>query len=158
MRNMQQVKNKTSQLGQTLIEVILATAIVASVLTAIAASVSMSSKNTNENKKKSMATSFAQETLEVFHRERYSLGWETFKNALGDGTYCFNDLPANSASFVVASSGECGASEMIPGTIFQREAVLTSTADQLQVESIVSWLDDSKEQRVNLKQVFKQID
>ncbi|MBT3250110.1 MAG: hypothetical protein HN846_04310 [Candidatus Pacebacteria bacterium] len=151
------MKKSKQQSGQSLIEVILVTVVVATVLTAIAASVSMSAKNTSENKKRSMAASFAQETLEVFQRERYALGWSSFQSSLVDDTYCFNTLPADSASFVASSPGECGDEEVIVGTTYGREAILTILADEVKVESIVTWMDGNLEKQVEAEQTFKEI-
>jgi len=149
---------KKYQSGSSLIEVILITVIVATVLTALAASVSMSSKNTDENKKRSMATSFVQETLEIFYRERYALGWSSFQAALSSGTYCFNTLPADSASFVAASSGPCDEGSVIIDTPYKREAILTISADEVKVKSIVTWMDGDQEKQVEAEQAFKEID
>lgn len=148
---------KKYQAGQTLIEVILVTVIVASVLTALAASVSMSSRNTSKNKELSMATSLVQETLEMFHKERYALGWATFQSALLDGTYCFNTLPSTSADFVASSLGECAAEDVITDTNYQREATLTILADQVKVVSTVTWIDGDQERQVQAEQTFKEI-
>ncbi len=145
------------QVGSTLIEVILVTVVIATVLTALAASVSMSSKNTNENKKLSVATSLVQETLEIFHRERYVLGWETFQSALSDGTYCFNILPDNSTDFIASSLGECESEDVIADTNYQREATLTILADEVKVISVVTWMNDNQEKQVEAEQTFKEI-
>lgn len=149
--------NKKLQAGQTLIEVILVTVVVATVLTALAASVSMSSKNTSENKKRSAASSLVQETLEMFHRERYDLGWDAFQAALSSETYCLNTLPTDSAGFIAASTGACDAGEVIAGTNYQREAILTVGVDEVKVESVVTWLDSDQERQVSAEQTFKEI-
>lgn len=146
-----------SQLGSTLVEVILVTAVVATVLTALAASVSMSAQNTNRNQTTTMATSLAQEMLEVFHRERYALGWESFRTALGSGTYCLNDLPADSASFSNTANQECAGTEFITDTNYQREAVVTISSDQVRVVSVVSWMDGHDEKQIEVEQIFKEI-
>jgi len=149
---------KKYQSGSSLIEVILVTVVVATVLTALAASVSMSAKNTSENKKRVMAASFVQEILEVFHRERFTLGWDTFQSTLSNGTYCFNELPTDSTDFVNSSLGECGEGEVIIDTVHQREVILTILADEVKVESIVTWTDGDQEKQVNAEQTFKEID
>lgn len=148
---------KKYQAGQTLIEVILVTVVVASVLTALAASVSMSSRNTSKNKELSVATGLVQETLELFHRERYALGWGTFQSALSDGTYCLNTLPSSSADFVASSLGECVDEDFVVDTTYQREATLTILADGVKVVSTVTWMSDSEEKQVEAEQTFKEI-
>ncbi len=149
---------KKRQSGSSLIEVILITVVVATVLTALAASISMSAKNTSENKKRSVATGFVQETLEMFFRERYALGWSSFQSALSSGTYCFNVLPIDSVSFAAASAGACDEGSTITDTPYQREAILTVSVDEVKVKSIVTWLDHNQEKQVEAEQTFREID
>lgn len=150
-------KKVQAQAGQTLIEILIVTVVVATVLTAIAASLSMSAKNTTENKKLSMATTYSQEALEVFHKERYALGWESFQGALTDGTYCLDALPTNSTEFDSLTTGECGLSETISGTDFIREAELTVAADEVKVVIVVQWIDAELDKEATVEQTFKEI-
>jgi type II secretory pathway pseudopilin PulG len=155
------MKKKVKQIcgtaGQSLIEIIIVTMVVGTILTAIAASVSMSSKNINETKKKDNATHLAQEVLEVFHRERYVLGWSSFQSALQDGTYCLDTLPSDSAEFVALVAGECTAAETMAGTDLIREAILVIAADEVQVTSMVTWNDGDQEKNVTVEQSFQEI-
>ncbi|MBU0579117.1 hypothetical protein KKE34_01145 [Patescibacteria group bacterium] len=146
-----------AQAGQTLIEILIVTVVVATVLTAIAGSLSMSAKNTSENKKLSMSTTYAQEALEVFRREKYALGWESFQLALVDGIYCLDTIPADSAEFFSLAIGACGASETIPGTNFLREATLTSAVDEVRVVIVVKWTDAETNKESTAEQTFKEI-
>ena len=145
------------QKGQSLIELILVTVVVASVLTALAASMSMSAKNTNENKKLSIATSLVQEALEVFHRERYALGWDTFETTLVNGVYCFNTIPQNSEEFANITFGECGISDFMVDTNYQREVEVIILSGEVEVIATVSWMADGDEKQVQASQTFREI-
>ncbi len=140
-----------------MIEVLIVILVVATVLTALAAGLTMSIKNTAQSKQRSLATSFAQDSLEVFHRERASMGWTSFQDALNDGIYCLNQLPNNSTEFRALSSGECAADEKIAGTNFQREVNLTVIADEVTVVSTVSWFDGGTEKQISVQQSFREI-
>ena len=151
------LKKITTQAGQSLIEILLVTVVVATILTAIAASSSMSAKDTAENKRRSMATSLVQESLELFHRERYAIGWESFQAALESDVYCLDAIPTDSSSFTSLTTGSCGDEELITGTEFQREVELTIQADEVKVVSTVTWLDGDKPKQVVAEQTFKDI-
>ncbi len=148
------IKNR----GQTIVEVLIATLVVATVLTALAAGLTMSVKNTAQSKQRSLAISYAQDSLEIFHREKYALGWESFHEALTNGVYCLNQLPANSAEFSLLSPNECVADDQISGTNFQREAEVTIQANEVTVVSIVSWFDGGTEKQVSVEQTFQEFD
>lgn len=144
--------------GQTLIEILLATTVVAMVLTAIVAGLSLSVRNTGHARLQNSAVKYANETLEVFRRERQILGWESFRTALASDTYCINDLPTTSSGFVALSAGECAPETYISDTIFQREAMVAAGSDEVQVESVVTWAEGGKEKQVMVEQRFRNID
>lgn len=146
-----------NQRGQTLVEVLLATTVVAMVLTAIAAGLSSSVKNTDHAKLQNAAAKYNQETLEIFRRERHSLGWEAFRSALSNGTYCLNDLPADSSSFLSMALGACAAETTIEETVFQRQAVVTVAADEVSVVATVTWDEGGQDKQVELEQAFLNI-
>lgn len=154
---LQPVKKLAREGGQTVVEVLIVTVVVATVLTAIAAGLTMSVKNTAQSKQRSLAASYAQETLEVFHREQFALGWSSFRNALSSGTYCLNELPADSNEFINLSLGACPAGSEINDTGLKREAVVTVGAEEISVVSTVSWLDGGQERAVSVEKGFREI-
>lgn len=155
---------KVSQAGQSIVEVLVATAVVGVVITAIASGLTLSVKNTAEAKYKTLATTMAQQALEVYRRERVVQGWESFRDALGaGGTYCLNTLPTNSTAFVNLATGACTQDVVIAGTGFRRSAeVVPSNLDadpepeQLQVTITMSWRDGARQRSVNIEQAFRQ--
>ena len=150
-------KNFLKQSGQTIVEVLIVTVVIATILTALAASLTMSANNTNQSKQRSLATTYAQEGLEVFRRERNSLGWNRFYESLNSSTYCLNDLPVDSAAFVSLVTGECASGTTIENTGLQREAVVSVGADQVDVSLSVTWFDGAEEKTVSVDQSFQDI-
>lgn len=132
------------QRGSSLIEIVVATGVMALVLTAIVAGLTLSLKTNAESKYRSQATKRAQEAMEVFRRERTLLGWDVFEGEfISGGTYCLKNLPAPKQAF---TSGECGTDDslVISGLDFYREAtVVTNTIDpnnpQVSVTVSVQW-------------------
>jgi Tfp pilus assembly protein PilV len=96
------------QLGQTIVEVLIATAVVGTVLTAVAGALTFSVKNTAQARYRALAASQAQDAVEVFRRERALLGWESFQAEINPGVYCYNTLPTNSTQFFAVTPGACG--------------------------------------------------
>lgn len=142
--------------GSTLIEILIVTVIVATVLTAIAGLVTQSLKQSSENEQKTIATSLAQEGLEMFRRYRSNLGWRAFQSTTSGGTYCLNVIPATTQEFDTLATGDCG-EEVITGTVFTREAEVTSDASQVMVTVVVTWGTETNDQ-VSIDQVLRDID
>lgn len=147
-------KRAKTSAGQSIIEVLIAAGVVGTILTAVAATLTYSVKNSAENKYRSVATTKAQEAVEVFRRERSFLGWETFVDALGGGgVYCLNTLPVTSTEFSSLTPGECTAGLAEGGTEFTREAIITfPTASSVRIVSQVSWYDSDQERMVTVTQ------
>lgn len=145
-----------SQTGSGIIEVIIATLVVSLVLTAVAATLTVSVKNTAQSRYQEVARSRAQAGLEVFRRERNTLGWQSFRSALGTGTYCLNNLPANSSAFTTMSSSQCSTGVSLIGTEFRRNAVVTVVnPNEVKVDLAVTWIDGSLNKEVKLTQIFR---
>ena len=132
-------KHYLSSTGSTLIELLIATMIVGTIVTAVAAGVTNSVKNNAESRYREIATVLAQQAMEVMRSERSNLGWANFYDQLSDGTYCaptgmdeLSDLSGNMAACTITESNYD----------FTRQVVLTKTngADPaVMVEITVSW-------------------
>ena len=152
-----------NQRGSSLIEIIVATGVMALVLTSIIAGFTLSLKTNSESEYRSQATKRAQEAMEVFRRERTLLGWEAFAAALRDNTYyCFDEL---TAPFEAFSVGACGSSDtiVISGQEFIREAEVTvdetdPTSPQIRVKMTMSWTTNDNVKDVEIIQVFRKWD
>ncbi len=142
---------QTLHSGQTMIEILIATAVVALVMTALMLGMTLSIKNTSQARYKTIATQLAQQGMEVFRRERAINGFEVFASKLPSQVYCLNqDLPQNLDEF---SGGTC---QEIPskGITFIREAAVTRPGDALRVVVTVSWEDSGVTRQVELVQEF----
>ncbi len=139
--------------GQTIVEVLIAVAVMALVLTAVAAVLSMSVKNSAETRFKAVATQKAQQAVEVYRRERKVLGWTNFIANVGNGTYCLNELPTNSDEFKALANGACGEGIAEAGTEFTREALVSQpAANVVRVVVTVSWQDGNRTRSVVVTQ------
>lgn len=150
---------KRLKTGSSMIEILIATGVVGLVMTAVAAGLVLSVKNTSISKFKVLATTRAQEAMEVFRREKVILGWGQFYDVLATGTYCLNSLPADSTAFKALSTGACASGAKIAGTEFLREGLVNFVNSQeIRVEIVVSWTDNDVPRSVNLIQEFKEYD
>jgi len=148
--------NLRDQSGQTIIEVMIATLVVGMVLTAVAATLTVSVKNTAQSRYQEVARAQAQSGLELFRRERTKLGWQEFQNVINNGTYCLNVLPADSTAFAAMSPTPCSSGVAVIGTDFTRDATVTVvSADEVKVEMSVKWVDGVINKEVKLTQVFQ---
>lgn len=142
--------------GQSLVEVLIITVLVASILTAIASVVTRSLHSTAENRQKNTATNFSQEAMEMFRRNRQILGWASFQSELSSGTYCLNTLPADATEFAALTPDPCGEGEVVAGTEFSREAEVTSDSAEVVIRVTVSW-NPSSPREVSISQEFRDI-
>ncbi|HOI05247.1 MAG TPA: prepilin-type N-terminal cleavage/methylation domain-containing protein [Candidatus Woesebacteria bacterium] len=89
----------------TFVEVLVATMLVALVMTALGSMMALSMRVAEANEMEQLAQLKAQQTMEFFRRERLIRGWSDFYNSLQDNaTYCLNTLPAN---ITTISPGSC---------------------------------------------------
>lgn len=142
------------QAGQTVIEVLLATAVVGVVMTAIAIGLTLSVRNTSEARLRAYASVQGQQVMEVFRRERVINGWGTFRSNLTTGDYCFNTLPSSLADFA-NHTGECTEGISSQGTEFRTNAEVIVGPDSVAVTIRVSWIDGSRTPSVTLVQEFR---
>ena len=154
--------------ASTLVEVLVAVAIIALVLTAVGAMMSMSIKLASSNEQKKLALHRAEEGLEFFRKERMTSSWYSFAQALLSnpaGLYCMTDFPSDMAT-LVAATGPCPPPENLEGTIylFQRLARVEAVdPNKIKVSIEVSWQDgkreswqaDAKTQSLVLEQNFE---
>jgi type II secretory pathway pseudopilin PulG len=131
-----------NQKGQTLLEVILAFGIVILVLGSISSVVVTSLNNTQYAKNQSMATSYAQEGINVV-RSISDSGWNQllYYKDHNDGKYCIkSDLSLNAA----LSENCTGADAIGPSGAFSRKVTLDSiscNSGGIHATVKVSWTD-----------------
>lgn len=152
------MSNINRQQGSTLVEVLVAVSIVALVLTAVSAMISMSVKLAESNEKKQLALQKAQEALEFFRKERSINSWHSFSTPLEDGAvYCVSSLPESVAS-ISASLGNCAEDEVLEAArySFKREAMVNfNNSNNLDVQIELLWQDGTKAKNLILEQGFE---
>jgi Tfp pilus assembly protein PilV len=123
--------------GQTLIEVLIALACAAIIISAITVVVTTSLSNAQFSKNQNLATKYATEGLEFVRRIRDS-DYIAFK-AYPNGTYCLaKPLPASLGSPATCSTPNVD-------NVFIRAAALNDSAcgaNQIQVAVTVTWTDN----------------
>jgi Tfp pilus assembly protein PilV len=157
------VTGKTHQRGQTLIEIIIATGIIALVMTSIVAVITVSVKNTAEAKAKSVATKYAQEAMEFFRAQRTLLGWETFVAGLpangAQKSYCMVTVPSLTTQYTSIVGRVCDASRNadyvdVKRTFLRQADLQMISSDQVNVTVHVDWQDGAFPRTEKIVQEF----
>ncbi len=106
-----QLLHTSQQRGSTLIELLIATMIVGTIVTAVAVGVSNSVKNNSEARYREIATLLAQQGMEVLRTERGNMGWITFHDSILEGDHCMpagmdelSDLSGNTADCIITEA------------------------------------------------------
>lgn len=116
--------------GQSIVETLIAAAIIAILLVALLVLGTRSQSNSSYARDLNQATVYSNELIEYIRSAKNDLGWEAFRLAVladsGSGSvkYCVGSLPVNFSD--LANSANCTSSNAsISGTIFWREAEIT---------------------------------
>ena len=123
--------------GQTLLEIMIAVGVLGIVIYGLVKGLTLSLKNVQFAKERSLAENYAQEGAEwlTFQKEA---NWSDFSSHTGS-TYCLSDIPDSGWP----GSGACGPSDFISGANinFRREFSLVETVadEEIQASVSVSW-------------------
>ncbi|MFZ3130893.1 MAG: hypothetical protein WA125_07290 [Desulfosporosinus sp.] len=125
------------QKGQSLFEVVVASAITALIITAIVSLASNSIQNSSFSRDKTLAANYVQQTNEWLRQER-DKDAKNFIAKAAIPTWCFTTLSWTRPS-------ACGATEYISGTKFVRQSSFTISVvdgkNLVQIDTVVSWRD-----------------
>jgi type II secretory pathway pseudopilin PulG len=146
-------KKARGESGQTLVEILVAIAMVVLVLVAVVGRSVDSVRNSIFSRNEILATRFAQEGIEWGRSQRDRLGWNAFVAALDSYpvTYCVLDL---SQKIEDLTSGACTGT--ISGTVFTREVSLSyqdeasPLGDYIDLSVTVNWTDRIGDHTSNL--------
>lgn len=138
---------KFSPKGQTIIEILVALAILVILLTVVTTAVVSSLSNAQISKRRNQASIFAQQGIEMTRQLRNS-GWSTFNSF--SGTYCF----ASTCTLVTQGGGSCGVKGGSCGQnvdVFSREVTFERLSNRCnaggsngtRVMVKVAWVDGS---------------
>ncbi|MBW7955914.1 hypothetical protein H3C66_04235 [Patescibacteria group bacterium] len=145
---------KRKRLGQTIVEVIIATGVVGLVMTAVVAVVTVSVRNASRAKAKALGTKYTQEGIEYFRAQKNLMGWESFVGAIQEGgstpTYCLATLPyTQNGGLENLPNRPCQASEFVDSNdLYQRSANVTlgvlGGQDAVTVTVTTTWEDGDR--------------
>lgn len=136
---------KKQSAGQSILEVLFATTVVALVLAAILSTIIASLRNARTASEQSQSTSYAQETLEWLRRERDAYGWITFSEStvnVGETqAYCLGTLPTTILD-ISSQQGNC-TGQTISDTNYVRELSLYRPTSE-EIEATVTVIRPSQ--------------
>ena len=152
------MSNTNKQNASTLVEILVAVSIIALVLTAVSAMISMSIKLADSNEKKQLALQKAQEVLEFFRKERAINSWYSFSTPLEDSElYCLSNLPESVAS-ISAKLGACSDTDVLEAARykFKRETLVNfNNANNVSIQVELKWNEGNKAKNIILEQSFE---
>lgn len=151
--------NNTIQQGFSIVELLVAIAVVALVFVAIMSAVTYSLRNSRFSKEKAVSIRLAQESIEWTRRQRSDLGWSFLFDVLsndagGDNevTYCVNALPEDRTEFVALTQLDSVSNcPTISSDTVEYTRTVTFTLDNdpnskgIAIVSTVTWDDGSLE-------------
>ncbi|MFH2019730.1 MAG: hypothetical protein ABII80_03905 [bacterium] len=132
--------------GQTILEVLIATALIAISIIAALSLNNSSQKTSSYSRDLNSATTYNNQVIDWLRNLRTQMGWASLTSELvADGsnplTYCLNSLPTTPAEFSSLSGGSCAVDDFLPGTIFTRQAEidLDNLPNSIYVIVTTSW-------------------
>lgn len=143
--------------GTSIIEVVIAAALIAVAIISALSLANYSQKQNTYARDLAEATKYASQAADWLRSERNSLGWSTLSDkaqtdqAGNIALYCLNDLPSAAADsdFLDLTTGECSPMSYITGTRFVREISVDTTDSAtgiLRILITVSWMEQLERQ------------
>ena len=117
----------TTKRGQSIVEVVIATALISVGIIAALSLANYAQKQSNTAKSVGEANRYNAQVADWLREQKNLLGWANISNiALRDDTsnhakYCLSDLPHPPFDFTSLTPGACAADDYISGTTFVRE-------------------------------------
>lgn len=142
------MKLKLALKGSTILEVLIATTLIALSIIAALSLNNNSQKTSSYARDLTTATTYNTQAIDWFRNLRSEMGWGEFYAAIfadngGNPTYCLATLPTDTSGFIALSNGICTTTEYITGTTLIRQASLVLSPDSLTVVVTTSWENDT---------------
>ncbi len=120
--------------GQSILEVVIATAMISVAIIAALSLANQSQKSSNYAKLLDQATAYNNQAADYFRNQKTLLGWGAFTEKIttdasgNTAYYCLATLPdSTSSTFETLTAGVCSDTDLILGTIFQREVSIDNS-------------------------------
>jgi type II secretory pathway pseudopilin PulG len=139
-----------TKLGSSIIEVVIATAMISMAIIAALSLTSKSQSQSNYARRSSEASKYATQVSDWLRGERDNLGFAELAS-VPNGLYCLVSLPPDINSLPLA--GDCGSNDLIDN-LYQRSLILdsTSTVDTILATIEVVWQDSTtRSTKINLE-------
>ncbi len=159
------LNNYKKTAGNTVIEILIATVIVAVVLTALAASMTKSIHNSAEAEYRQIAARMGQDVMEIFRQDKNIYPWDEFKAAVSEGYNCvpLNPLTIKSGfTQGLSSTATINLCPAVPSNnmtfqrAIQKQTVVSGTTEYVKITVTTAWnaADPARKRSVELQQVF----
>lgn len=140
---------KKGNTGFTLVEVLVAVVIVGLVLTAIAAAISFSVKNSSQADYRQVATRYAQDAIDIIRQKRATDGWSTFTTFMTtENDYCVTGNAVKKSSNCSSADYKLTNNE----AEFTRKIDVVNSTTDIQLTVTVEWQDGSEWRDVEVVQ------
>lgn len=140
---------KKNTTGFTLVEVLVAVVIVGLVLTAIAAAISFSVKNSSQADYRQVATRYAQDAIDIIRQKRATDGWSAFTSFMTTGNdYCVAENAVKKSSNCSSADYKLTNNE----AEFTRKIDVVNSTTDIQLTVTVEWQDGSEWRDVEVVQ------
>jgi len=140
---MKQCNNKamkrSSSSGQSLVEVVVTTAIATLILVALVGGATVAVRNIQYSRTRARAMELNRQAAEWLRSER-AKSWSEFWNKLADGVYCLNNLD-------LGRHRNCNSNELIDSTFKRQVDVVKESQDKIKLTLTTSWTDSQGEHR-----------
>jgi len=133
------LNTSSSSSGQSLVEVVVTTAIAMLILVALVAGATVAVRNIQYSRTQARAMELNRQVTEWLRSER-AKGWSEFWNKLADGVYCLNNLDLD-------RHRNCSPNELIDSTFKRQVSVVKESQDKIKLTLTTSWTDSQGEHR-----------
>ena len=133
------LNTNSSSSGQSLVEVVVTTAIAMLILVALVGGATVAVRNIQYSRTRARAMELNRQATEWLRSER-AKSWSEFWNKLEDGVYCLNNLDLD-------RHRSCGSDELIDSTFKRQVDVFKESQDKIKLTLTTSWTDSQGEHR-----------
>lgn len=137
--------------GTSIIEIVIATALISVSIISALSLANHSQKQNSYSITSAQASKYTSQATDWIRTQRDTLGWSTIAaKAVADSSsnlasYCLNTLPASATNFTDLSPGTCSAGSYISDTMFQRQMIIDTSSQAsgiLKISVIVTWMEN----------------
>lgn len=138
-----------SQHGQSIIEILIATAIISVTLVAALALGTNSIKSSTYSRNLNQATKYSYEAVDYMRQLRHTQGWGNI-STLNLGVYCLNTIP----NLILPSSGSC--STPMTNEVFTRELKIEDTSSDgiIKFKVTTTWEEAGGTKKAEIKTII----